>query len=83
MAEGLFEITSETSAWVAGTEINDGLLTLSLRHTSASLLVQDNADPDVRADLERFFSRLVPMATPYSGTGTRGPTTCRRMCAPR
>ena len=59
-ARGLFEITSEVSRWVAGTGIGDGLLTLFLRHTSASLLVQENADPAVRADLDRFFARLVP-----------------------
>jgi secondary thiamine-phosphate synthase enzyme len=45
---------------VAGTHISDGLLTLFVRHTSASLLIQENADPDVRADLDRFFARLVP-----------------------
>jgi len=45
---------------VRTTEIAEGLLTLHVRHTSASLLIQENADPDVRADLERFFARLVP-----------------------
>ncbi len=46
--------------WVAGTGYESGVLTLFVRHTSASLLVQENADPDVRADLDRFFARLVP-----------------------
>lgn len=57
---GLVEITSDILEWVADTDISDGLLTLFLRHTSASLLIQENADPDVRADLDRFFARLVP-----------------------
>jgi len=57
---GLREITGEVRAWVAQTRFTDGLLTLFVRHTSASLLIQENADPDVRADLERFFARLVP-----------------------
>jgi secondary thiamine-phosphate synthase enzyme len=47
-------------AWVRGTGFREGLLTLHVRHTSASLLIQENADPEVQRDLERFFSRLVP-----------------------
>lgn len=57
---GLVEITEELRAWVAAQGVSQGLLTLFIRHTSASLLVQENADPDVQADLERFFARLVP-----------------------
>ncbi len=57
---GLYEITAEVAAWIAGQGVNRGLLTVFLPHTSASLLIQENADPDVRADLERFFDRLVP-----------------------
>ena len=56
---GLVEITGEVRACLAASGIRDGLLTLFLRHTSASLLVQENADPDVKDDLERFFARLV------------------------
>jgi secondary thiamine-phosphate synthase enzyme len=57
---GLREITEEVRAWVGRSGFTDGLLTLFVRHTSASMLIQENADPDVRADLERFFARLVP-----------------------
>src|SRR5579863_863771 len=57
---GLYEITGPVAAWVEERGIKSGLLTLHLRHTSASLLIQENADPEVRRDLERFFSRLVP-----------------------
>lgn len=57
---GLHEITSEVAAWLARSGMTEGLLTLFIRHTSASLLIQENADPDVRGDLDRFFARLVP-----------------------
>ena len=57
---GLHEVTPEIAAWLAGQEIRHGLLTLFIRHSSASLLIQENADPDVRRDLEAFFARLVP-----------------------
>jgi secondary thiamine-phosphate synthase enzyme len=61
---GLYEITAPVAAWVKETGIRDGLLTLHLKHTSASLLIQENADPDVRSDFERFFARLVPDGDP-------------------
>lgn len=57
---GLYEFTDEVSQWIAAADINDGLCTLHVRHTSASLLIQENADPDVRRDLDAFFERLVP-----------------------
>jgi secondary thiamine-phosphate synthase enzyme len=57
---GLHEITGDVQGWVAASGFDDGLLTLFVRHTSASLLIQENADPDVRRDLEQFFRRLVP-----------------------
>ncbi len=57
---GLVEVTDPVLEWVARQGIATGLLTVWCRHTSASLLVQENASPDVRADLEDFFRRLVP-----------------------
>ena len=57
---GLFEITKPVLDFVDGAGFNAGLLTLFVRHTSASLLIQENADPDVRGDLDRFFARPVP-----------------------
>lgn len=54
----LYEFTRDVSRWVTGT----GLLTLLVRHTSCSLLIQENADPDVQRDLQAFFKRLVPPA---------------------
>ncbi|WP_417206590.1 secondary thiamine-phosphate synthase enzyme YjbQ [Antarctobacter sp.] len=59
---GLYEVTDEVARWVAQTGVADGLCTLFLRHTSASLVIQENADPDVRRDLDAFFARLVPDA---------------------
>jgi secondary thiamine-phosphate synthase enzyme len=56
----LYEITDQVAEWLSGVSIKTGLLTLHLKHTSASLVIQENADPDVRRDLEAFFSRLVP-----------------------
>lgn len=56
---GLYDCTREIVAWVDGTGIVKGLLTVYIRHTSASLLVQENYDPEVQRDLERFFARLV------------------------
>lgn len=62
--QGLHEITRAVGAWVKESGIRSGLLTLYVQHTSASLLVQENADPDVQRDLERFFARLVPEGDP-------------------
>ena len=57
--QGLHEVTREVAGWASAQDIRDGLLTLFLRHTSASLIIQENADSDVRRDLEAFFKRLV------------------------
>ena len=62
---GLVAISEPVLRWVAEQRIGTGLLTIWCRHTSASLLVQENADPDVRADLEAFFRRLVPEGGHY------------------
>lgn len=59
---GLYEFTDEVARFVRETGVDTGLLTLFVRHTSCSLLIQENADPDVRADLAAFFARLVPPA---------------------
>jgi secondary thiamine-phosphate synthase enzyme len=61
---GLYDFTAKVVDWVAQTGLRNGLVTLHLRHTSASLLIQENADPDVRRDLESFFARLVPDGDP-------------------
>jgi secondary thiamine-phosphate synthase enzyme len=59
---GLYEFTERAAAFVREAGVETGLLTLFVRHTSCSLLIQENADPDVRRDLEAFFRRLVPPA---------------------
>lgn len=58
------EITRDIQGWVRGCDIDEGLLTVFVRHTSASLLIQENADPEVVRDLQRFFARLVPDGDP-------------------
>jgi secondary thiamine-phosphate synthase enzyme len=58
--QGLYELTDRASAFVRESGAREGLLTIYVRHTSCSLLVQENADPDVKRDLKSFFSRLVP-----------------------
>jgi secondary thiamine-phosphate synthase enzyme len=59
---GLYEFTDRAAAFVRECGVTNGLLTLFVRHTSCSLLIQENADPDVRRDLDTFFERLVPPA---------------------
>ncbi|KAB2542517.1 secondary thiamine-phosphate synthase [Salipiger aestuarii] len=62
--QGLYEFTRDVAAWVrSGDDPRSGLLTLFIRHTSASLVIQENTDPEVRTDLSAFFQRLVPPAT--------------------
>ena len=61
---GLYDFTAEVATWITKGSFQQGLVTLHLQHTSASLLIQENADPDVRADLDRFFERLVPDGDP-------------------
>ena len=61
---GLVDITAEVERWIAENHFRNGLVTLHLRHTSASLLIQENANPDVRRDFDAFFARLVPDADP-------------------
>ena len=57
----LYEITDQTIEWIEKNNFTNGILNLSIQHTSASLIVQENADPDVQKDLINYFDRLVPM----------------------
>ncbi|MYM56439.1 secondary thiamine-phosphate synthase enzyme YjbQ [Thalassovita mangrovi] len=61
--QGLYEFTREVVRWTGEQPRRDGLLTLFVRHTSCSLLIQENADPEVQTDLRNFFHRLVPPTT--------------------
>jgi secondary thiamine-phosphate synthase enzyme len=61
--KGLYEFTREIETWLRGEHAKTGLLTVFCQHTSASLVIQENADPDVVADLADFFARLVPEDT--------------------
>lgn len=70
---GLYEFTSDLSRFVAGAGVREGLLTAFCRHTSASLLIQENADDDVKTDLLGFFRRLAPEGMDWIVHRTEGP----------
>lgn len=72
-APGMTEVTEPIVAWVRSCRVEMGLLTLHVRHTSASLLVQENADPDVTRDFLHFFRRLVPHGDPLFDHRDEGP----------
>jgi secondary thiamine-phosphate synthase enzyme len=72
-AQGLTEITANVAAIVRAAEVEEGLCTLFLRHTSASLVIQENADPTARSDLERWLNRLVPEGDPFYEHDAEGP----------
>lgn len=59
-AQGLYEFTDQVQAFVQSANVTTGLLTLFVQHTSCSLIIQENADPEVQVDLKNFFARLVP-----------------------
>ncbi len=61
--QGLYEFTHKVTRFVDGQGVRDGVLTLFVQHTSCSLLIQENADPEVQTDLRNFFNRLVPPTT--------------------
>ena len=69
----MHDFTADVVRWIAGSGLRDGLLTLFVRHTSASLIVQENADPDVQGDLQRFLARLVPENDPLYRHTLEGP----------
>ncbi|MGQ0545005.1 MAG: secondary thiamine-phosphate synthase enzyme YjbQ [Betaproteobacteria bacterium] len=71
--QGLREITREVQKIVSEGKIEEGLCTLFLRHTSASLLIQENADPTAKRDLERWLNRLVPEGDPFYSHDAEGP----------
>jgi len=59
--QNLYEFTHQTLDWINENNFNNGILNLSIQHTSASLIVQENADPDVQTDLIKYFDKLAPM----------------------
>ena len=72
-AQGLHEITSHVAHAVRDAKVGEGLCTLFVRHTSASLVIQENADPTAKQDLERWLNRLVPEGDPFYRHDTEGP----------
>ena len=68
----LYEFTNQTNKWVKDKKFNKGILNISIQHTSASLIIQENADPDVQTDLINFFNKLVPMDNSLYAHTTEG-----------
>lgn len=71
--KGTYEITRELDGVLARSDVTDGVLSVFVRHTSASLVIMENADPSARRDLERFFEKLVPESTPWFSHTCEGP----------
>ena len=71
--QGLYEITRHAQSFVNDAGVNEGVCTVFVRHTSASLVIQENADPSARRDLERWIARLVPEGDPFYSHDTEGP----------
>jgi secondary thiamine-phosphate synthase enzyme len=59
--QSLYEFTIQTNKWIKDNKFNNGIINISIQHTSASLIIQENADPDVQTDLVNFYNKLVPM----------------------
>ena len=70
--QGLYDFTKETIDWVKKQKIHSGILNLNILHTSASLTIQENADPDVLYDIKNFFNKLVPMNNDFYKHTTEG-----------
>src|ERR671910_500255 len=71
--QGLHEITAKVQSLINNSGIEEGLCTVFVRHTSASLVIQENADPSAKSDLERWLNRLVPEGDPFYEHDTEGP----------
>ena len=71
--QGLVELTDRVAGWVSAQAMDEGLLTLFCRHTSASLLIQENAAPEVRTDLEAYFARIAPEDSSAYAHSDEGP----------
>ena len=71
--QGLYEITAAVQSQVRSSKVREGLCTVFVRHTSASLLIQENADPSAKRDLERWIARLVPEGDPFYTHDAEGP----------
>ena len=63
--QDLYNFTSKVDSWIKNEKLNTGILNINILHTSASLMIQENADPDVMSDMKNFFNKLVPMDERY------------------
>ena len=70
--QGFYDFTEKTNSWINGQKIKNGILNINILHTSASLVIQENADPDVLHDLKNFFDKTVPMDNKLYNHTTEG-----------
>ena len=70
--QSLYQFTNQTNQWINDNEFNNGIINISIQHTSASLIIQENADPDVQTDLINFFNKLIPMNNSFYTHTTEG-----------
>jgi secondary thiamine-phosphate synthase enzyme len=70
--QNLYEFTDQTNSWIQENKLKNGFINLSIQHTSASLIIQENADPDVQNDLINYFDKLVPMNNKLYSHTTEG-----------
>ena len=70
--QSLYEFTNQTNKWIKDNEFNNGIINISIQLTSASLIIQENADPDVQTDLVNFYNKLVPMDNSFYIHTTEG-----------
>ena len=70
--QSLYEFTSQTNKWIKDNEFNNGIINISIQHTSASLIIQEKADPHVQTDLTNFFNKPVPMDNSHCIHTTEG-----------
>ena len=70
--QSLYQFTNQTNQWINDNEFNNGIINISIQHTSASLIIQENADPDVQTDLLNFFNKLIPMDNSFYTHTTEG-----------
>ena len=75
--QGLYNFTGQTLDWLKKQKINNGILNINILHTSASLVIQENADPDVLHDLKNFFDKLAPWIINSTSTQQKAKTICQ------
>ena len=79
IGQNLYEFTSDIIKWIEINKFRNGIINISIQHTSASLIIQENADPDVQKDLLNFFNKLVPMDNSFTLTQQKAKMICQHI----